>query len=126
MNAQETFAYTIKEHLLAAGYSYKKFGDAVGMVPHQTVSRWVNGKGLPEFERLLPMANALGLDYDLLHKQWIEAISERSRRLAGEPIDSVITTLSDNLPNTRAELEEIKKRMALLEREIRSINNKNR
>lgn len=124
MNAQETFAKTIKERLLAAGYSYKKFGDEIGSIPHQTVSRWVNGQGLPEFERLSPIARVLNVDYDLIYNLWVAAVSERGRRVAGEPIGPSTSQLHEDIPNTRSEIEEIKKRMERLEKEFRGLRGK--
>lgn len=124
MNAQETFAKTIKERLLAAGYSYKKFGDAIGSIPHQTVSRWVNGPGLPEFERLSPLARVLNMDYDQIYNLWVAAVSERGRRVAGEPISPNNSQFHEDVPNTRSEIEQIKKRMEQLEEEIRGIRDK--
>lgn len=122
MNAQETFAKEIKDRLLAAGFSYKKFGDALGSIPHQTVSRWVNARGLPDYGRLAPIAKTLNIDYQHLYKLWVEAISERSRKVAGEPLDSISSTLNDSSPNSYPEIEEIKHRMERLEKEIRKLS----
>lgn len=124
MNALETFASTIKEKLLAAGFSYKKFGEALGSIPHQTVSRWVNGQGLPEFERLLPIATVLKLDYDFLHKLWVDAVSERGRRIAGEPLGTKANALHEDLPDAMAEIHEMKLRMERLEQEIQTLRRK--
>ncbi|NNN18792.1 MAG: helix-turn-helix transcriptional regulator [Acidimicrobiaceae bacterium] len=124
MNALETFASTIKENLLAAGFSYKKFGEALGSIPHQTVSRWVNGQGLPEFERLYPIATALNIDYASLHALWIDAISERGRRIAGEPLDAKPSELHEDLPTTITEIRDMKLRMERLEQEIKRLNRK--
>lgn len=124
MNAQETFAKELKDRLLAAGFSYKKFGDALGSIPHQTVSRWVNARGLPDYGRLAPIAKVLNIDYTYLYTLWVDAISERSRKVAGEPVDSISSTLNESSPNSRLEIEEIKLRMARLENEIRKLSQK--
>lgn len=124
MSAQETFAKEIKDRLLAAGFSYKKFGDALGSIPHQTVSRWVNGRGLPEYGRLAPISKVLGIDYQRLYTLWVEAVSERSRKVAGEPLDSQPSTFHETAPTSNQEIEEIKRRMTQLENEIRKLNQK--
>jgi transcriptional regulator with XRE-family HTH domain len=124
MNAQETFAKVIRDQILAAGYSYKKFGDALGSIPHQTVSRWVNARGLPDFDRLAPIAKTLQIDYQDLYALWVAAVSERGRRIAGEPVESINSQMMEDLPSTRSEILEIKLRMEQLENELRRLNRK--
>lgn len=124
MNAQETFAKVIRDHILAAGYSYKKFGDALGSIPHQTISRWVNARGLPDFDRLAPIAKTLQIDYQDLYALWVAAVSERGRRIAGEPVESINSPMMEDLPSTRSEILEIKMRMEQLENELRRLNKK--
>lgn len=124
MGAQEAFAHTIKDRLLGAGFSYKKFGEELGNIPHQTVSRWVNGQGIPDFERLRPIATVLKIDYDFLYSLWVQAVSERGRRVAGEPIGDSTAPLHENLPSPSAELMEIRQRMEKLEQEVKNLSRK--
>ncbi|MDA8080320.1 MAG: helix-turn-helix transcriptional regulator [Actinomycetota bacterium] len=124
MNARERFASLVKERLLAEGFSYKKFGEEVGQVPHQTVSRWVNAQGLPEYDRLAAISKLLEIDQGVLHRLWVEAITERSRKVAGEPVQSSRADLNDHVADGFEELQAIKRRMAKLEEEVRKLKSR--
>ncbi len=124
MNARERFANLVKERLLAAGFSYKKFGEEVGHLPHQTVSRWVNAQGLPEYDRLAAISKLLEIDHEVLHRLWVEAITERSRKVAGEPVETGRPDLNDRVGEGFEELQAIKRRMERLEEEVRQLRRK--
>lgn len=114
------FSRLIDAAVRAKGWSHAVVGRELG-VAQQSVTRWIHGQALPERERLEIMAEVLDIDHGELQEAWDGAALAKYGRPSQLARQAVDRALQVERESTKAETEDLRRRLAVLEEKLQDI-----
>lgn len=112
METADTIADLVHHFIVRTGLTDAELGDLVGV--HQSqISRWRRGVGVPRESYVVPLAEALDVDPEI-----VEAARVEGERLRIELAEKNEASLDEELRRIRSELRKARARIARLEQKL--------